>query len=77
MSYMCVECDCMWCSVCGSVHHLLLVDEVGRLVHQSHQRVEATGPPVQDLTRIFVLPEANHATRAVDASINGLLHDQI
>lgn len=63
--------------MCGPVYHLLLVDEVGRLVHQSHQRVEATGPPVEDLTRIFALPEGNHAPRAVDASINGLLHDQI
>lgn len=64
-------------SVCGSVHHFFLMDEVRCLVHQGHQRVEAAGPPVEDLAGIFALPEANHTPWAVNASINGLLHYQI
>ena len=53
------------------------MDEVRCLVHQGHQCVEAAGPPVEDLTGIFALPEANYTPWAVNASINGLLHDQI
>ena len=53
------------------------MDEVCGLVHQRHQGVEATGPPVEDLTSIFALPEANHTRWAVNASVNRLLHNEI
>ena len=59
------------------MHHFFLMDEVSGLVHQRHECVEATGPPIEDLTGIFALPEANHASWAVNASINCLLDNEI
>lgn len=59
------------------MHHFFLMDEVSGLVHQRHEGVEATGPPIEDLTGIFALPEANHAPGAVNASINCLLRNKI
>ncbi len=59
------------------VHHLLLCDEVRRLVHNLHQFVHVVWPFVQNVIRILISPEVHNSSETVNFSCDRLLHHKI
>lgn len=58
-----------------TMHHLLLVDEVSGVVDEFHERVQAVGPVVEHITRVFQGAEAHDSGRPVNLSLHALAHN--
>lgn len=56
------------------MHHLLLVDEVSGVVHESHERVETVGPVIEHVARVLERTEAHDAGRPVDLGCHALAY---
>lgn len=57
------------------MHHLLLVDEMSGVVDKFHERVQAVGPVVEYVTRVFQGAEADDASGSVNLGLHTLAHN--